>query len=108
MFRVLLSASIMSGVALGLTATGASAGISGPVLDALKADVPSAVEKVHEGKGGVHENTCYRHPKPGQYLECHTHFKNEDGNWIIRRSLPGGPPTVYCPEDCDWNPPKDR
>jgi hypothetical protein len=50
----------MGGVALGLAATGASAGILGPGLNALKSAAPlSSVEKVHEGHGGMHQH-CYR------------------------------------------------
>jgi hypothetical protein len=65
MFRVWLSAGVIGLLALGLAATGASAGILGPGLDALKSAVPpSSVEKVHEGHGGMHQH-CYRHARPG-------------------------------------------
>ena len=53
MFRIWLPASVIGGAALAFAATGASAGILGPGLDALRSAAPrSGIEKVHEGKGG--------------------------------------------------------
>jgi hypothetical protein len=99
-----LSAALVSGALLGCVVTGASAGIPGPARNAFQAATPLAMQKVHESKGGIHTNECRRHPPPGQYLDCHTHFKMPNGTWVIRGSLPGGPPTVYCPKDCRWVP----
>jgi len=52
MFRIWLPANVIGGAALAFAATGASAGILGPGLDALRSAAPrSGVEKVHKGKG---------------------------------------------------------
>jgi hypothetical protein len=102
MFRIRLSAGVVCGFALGLAVTGASAGILGPGLDALKSAAPlSDVEKVHEGKGGMHQH-CYRHKAPGAYPDCHWHYLDpRTGDWTIRRRELDGTP---CPknEDCEW------
>jgi hypothetical protein len=102
MFRVWLSAGVIGLLALGLAATGASAGILGPGLDALKSAVPpSSVEKVHEGHGGMHQH-CYRHARPGAYPDCHWHYLYpRTGEWEIRRRKLDGTP---CPKNdvCEW------
>jgi hypothetical protein len=102
MFRIRLSVGVVCGFALGLAVTGASAGILGPGLDALKSAAPrSDVEKVHEGKGGMHQH-CYRHKAPGAYPDCHWHYLDpRTGEWTIRRRKLDGTP---CPknEDCEW------
>ena len=99
-----LSACVIGAGALGLLVTTASAGVPRSALSALKAAAPpSTTHKAHEEKGGMHTDKCLRHLPPGGYPDCHTHL-NLDGTWVIRRSLPGGPPTVYCPKDCPWEP----
>ena len=101
MFRIWLSAGLMSGFVLGLAATAASAGILGPGLDLLKAAPFSSFEKVHEGHGDMHQG-CRRHKAPGAYPDCHWHYFNKDtGKWEIRRRLLDGTP---CPKnnECKW------
>ncbi len=103
MYRIRLSASVIAGVALGLAATGASAGILGPSLNGLKASAPlPSVQKVHEGHGDMHQDNCLRHKAhppdfPG-YPDCHVHLF-ENGKWWIRRNQLDGTP---CPTDCKW------
>jgi hypothetical protein len=53
--RSRLSIGFVGCLALGFAATGASATVLGPSLDALKPAMPRFdLEKVHEGHGGMH------------------------------------------------------
>jgi hypothetical protein len=97
MLRIPLLGAAIGAAALGIAATGALADIFGTGFDALKPAVPpTPLEKVHEGKGSMHQN-CLRHAKPGAYPDCHWHYFNPDRNaWEIRRRLLDGTP---CPEN---------
>ena len=60
--RSRLSVGVVGCLALGFAATGASAAILGPGLDAFNSAAPrSDLQKVHEGHGGMHQG-CYRGP----------------------------------------------
>jgi hypothetical protein len=100
--RSRLSIGFVGCLALGFAATGASATVLGPSLDALKPAMPRFdLEKVHEGHGGMHQG-CYRHKAPGAYPDCHWHyFNSQTGKWEIRRRLLDGTP---CPKnnECAW------
>jgi hypothetical protein len=103
MTRTRVLACVVGGAALFLGVTESSAGILVSGLEDLKAAAPrSRAEKVHEGKGGMHQN-CLRHAAPGAYPDCHWHhFDPRTGQWYNRRRLLDGtncPANDVCPYD---------
>jgi hypothetical protein len=103
MTRIQVLACVVSGVALFLGVTEASAGILVSGLEDLKAAAPRfSAEKVHDGYGGMHQG-CARHksdlPDFAGYPDCHWHHYNDVNNsWEIRRRKLDGTP---CPRNVD-------